>query len=135
MLDIFKKRKSVITFENLFSEWLESKKKNLKKSSISTYSYIVKKYLFPDLKTLNIKQLERYDYSLIIEELEEDHAPKSVRDILVILKSILKYGNDEYNLKIKFQKIILPKLDNEPIEILNKEEKIKIEEYCMREKI
>lgn len=127
------KRKTIITFERLFNEWIENKRKSLKKSSISTYTYITMKYLYPELKKLNLKQLEGYDYNSIIEDLEEDYASKSVRDILVILKSILKYGNEEYGCNIKVHKIILPKLDSVPIEILSKDEKIKLEDYCIKE--
>lgn len=133
-LDIFKTKKTSITFESIFNEWLENKRRSLKKSSISTYTYLTKKYLFPQLKSLNLKQMEKYDYTVISEDLEEDYAPKSVRDILVILKSILRYANDEYNSKIKVKKIVLPKLDSKPIDILSKNEKLNLEEYCIKEK-
>lgn len=122
-----------ITFENLFEEWIDKKRGKLKKSSISTYIYLAKKYLYPNLRNLCLKELEKYKYNFMIEDLEEDYAPKSVRDILVILKSILKYGNEEYDSKIKVNKIVLPKLHSEPLEILNKDEKLRIEDYCIRE--
>ena len=85
-MDIFKTKKKTITFEDIFDEWLDNKRKKLKKSSISTYTYIVKKYLYPKLKSLNVKQLEKYNYSAMTEDLEEDYEAKTVRDILVILK-------------------------------------------------
>ena len=60
-MDIFKTKKTSITFESIFNEWLENKRRSLKKSSISTYTYLTKKYLFPQLKSLNLKQMEKYD--------------------------------------------------------------------------
>ncbi len=44
------RKKKYITFEDITREWLEIKRKTLKKSSHSNYRYSVNKYLFPEFR-------------------------------------------------------------------------------------
>lgn len=84
-------------------------------------------------KNFTIKELEKYDYLEFIDELNQYYAPKTVRDILVKLKSILYYAQDEYDLKVKINKMVGPKLDSEPLVILSKREKGKLEKMCFKQ--
>ncbi len=77
-----------------------------------------------------MKKLRKSEF---IDELNQDYAPKTVRDILVKLKAILYYAQDEYDLKVKIKKIVGPTLDSEPLVILGKREKGRIEKSCYRE--
>ena len=126
-------KKKKLTFEILAYEWLDIRKKTIKKSSYSNYRYSVNRYLLGELGDLTGKILEEFDFSDFVDDLNQDLAPKTVRDILVILKSILHYGVDEYHLKIKIKKIISPKLDSEPLVILNKREITRLENCCLKE--
>ena len=127
------RKKKYITFENISEEWLVLKKKTVKKSTYSNYRYSINKYLLPQFKNFTIEALENYDFSEFIDDLNQDYAPKTVRDILVKLKSILYYAQDEYDSKVKIKKIVGPKLDAEPIVILSKLEKGRLEKTCLRE--
>ena len=49
------------------------------------------------------------------------------------MKSILYYAQDEYDLKVKTNKMVGPKLDSEPLVILSKWEKEKLEKKCLKE--
>lgn len=128
-----RKNKKNITFEVLTLEWLESKKKEVKESSFANYSYTIKKYLMCEYQNDLLEILEKKDFNEYIEELNQDLKPKTVRDIVVILKSILSYANDKYNCNIKIKQIKSSKLEQEPLVILNKEEKDKLEKYCSKE--
>lgn len=121
-----------MNFEKIGEEWLLQKKNRIKESTLAKYEYIMKKYLFPKLKDMSIEELQKYNFNELVAGWKEQLSTKSVRDILCILKAILYYGNDEYNCNFKIKKIINPKLDSEEIVIMDKREKGKIQDYCLR---
>ena len=135
ILEIIKRRKANITlsFNDVVEEWLEYKKRTIKKSSYSNYEYMINKYLRPYLQDKKIMELEKYDFNELINELNLELSPQTVRDIICILKSILNYVEDEYGGKIKTKKIIAPKLDVENIIVFSKTEKRKIEDLCIKD--
>ena len=75
-----------------------------------------------------MKKLRKSEF---IDELNQDYAPKTVRDILVKLKAILYYAQDEYDLKVKIKKIVGPTLDSEPLVILNKRERENLKNHAI----
>ena len=127
------RNKNKLTFEELAYEWLEARRKSIKKSTYSNYRYMVDKYLTSKLGKLKAKSLEKYDFNEFVEELNEDYSTKTVRDIIVILKSILRFGENEHNLKLKIKKIISPRQDTEPVIIFSKREIGRLEKCCLRE--
>ena len=127
------RNKRAITFENIAYEWLEERKKTVKKSTYSNYKYMVDRYITTKLGKLRLRKLERYDFNEFVKELNEDYSTKTVRDIIVILKSILTYGEEEHNLRLKGKKIISPKPDSEPIIIFSKREIKRLEKCCLKE--
>ena len=127
------KNKRNIKFKDITYEWLETRRKTVKKSTYSNYKYMVNKYILSKLEDIKLKSLEKYDFSEFVDELNEQYSTKTVRDIIVILKSILHYAEDEYNLKIRINKIISPKFDSEPVVILSKREINRLEKACLQE--
>ena len=127
------KSKNKVTFKQVADEWLEVKKKEIKQSSYSNYRYSINRYLMPEFEKYTLKALEKYVFTEFIDDLNQDYAPKTVRDILTKLKSILYYAQDEYDVKINIKKIISPKPDAEPIVILSKKEKTRLEKVCLQE--
>lgn len=133
ILEIIKRKKASMTidFEKLADKWLEYKKRNIKQSTYSNYKYVINKYLMPYLQGKKISELEKYDFNELVDDLFIELAPKTVRDIVCILKAILCYTEDEYNCKLKTDKIKAPKQDINDIEIFNKAEKNRIEKCCI----
>lgn len=121
-------------FEDIAKEWLESKKKKIKKSTYFNYEYKIYKYLMPTFYKCKVKKLKRFNYEEFVEMLQEKYENKTIRDILNVLKAILKYANNKYNCQIKYENIELPKLENKKLKILTKREKNKIEKHCLKEK-
>lgn len=120
------------TFEQITNEWLEYKKSNIKKSTYSNYEYIVTKYLIPYLKNKKLKQLKKYDFNCLIDKLSLELSPKTVRDIMCVLRAILRYIEEEYLYNLKIKKIQSPKQNSKNIIIFTKKEKNKIEQYCLQ---
>ena len=120
-------------FEDIATEWLELKKNTIKQSTYYKYAYCIDKYLKEELAKLKKKELERYDYNNMTNNLTKELSPKSVKEILNVLKSILKYANQRYEMNIKIDLIISPKVYNKEISVLSKREVNKLEKYCVNE--
>lgn len=120
-----------IKFEQLSNNWLAMKKGEIKESSYANYSYFLQKYWMPNLGNLTIKELEEFNFNQIISELNIYLSPKTVRDCVSILKAILYYAEQEYSCNMRIRKIVGPKLHKEPLLILNKREKNKLEKHCL----
>ena len=130
----FKRYKSIrkTNFEEVSQKWLEMKKNSIKESTYYNYMFIIDKYLIPTFSQISLKKLSEYNYNNFIEDLKIRLSAKTIRDILNVLKSILKYSQDEYEYSINMRTIISPKLNIQKIKILNKKEKGRLERYCLK---
>lgn len=97
-----------VSFNKLANMWLEDKKKYVKVSTYTIYNYIVNKYLlsyFSCCKSINSEQLQRF----IDIKIENKLNYKFIKDILIVLEMILKYGNEKEIYKTTQFKYYLPK--------------------------
>ncbi len=121
-------------FEMVSKQWLQFKKKSIKQSSYANYAYSIEKYLMPEFQLKTLKELQKYDFNNFVEELSQELAPKTVRDIICNLKAILYFAEEKYDCKLKVKSIISPQLDSEPLVILSQKEKGRLEKYCLEER-
>lgn len=126
---IFKRKN--IKFEKVANMWLESKKKCVKESTYYNYMFKINKYIIPEFKGIDIISI--HDYNEFINKLSKKLSASTVKDIIIVLKAILKYYEDEYGHKLKVKKIKLPKKEKTKLDILNQKEQKKLEEYCENE--
>lgn len=133
ILDKIISRNRTIKFEEISEEWLELKRNTIKQSTYYKYAYCIEKYLKERLGKLRKKDLEMYDYNQMTNELTKELSPKSVKEILNVLKSILKYANQKYSMNIHLDLIISPKVRVKEINVLSKKEVNKLEKYCLKE--
>lgn len=133
ILDKIISRNYTIKFEEISEEWLELKRNTIKQSTYYKYAYCIDKYLKDRLGKLKKKDLEKYDYNQMTNELTKELSPKSVKEILNVLKSILKYANQKYSMNIHLDLIISPKVRVKEINVLSKKEVNKLEKYCLKE--
>lgn len=133
ILNRIKTIKQTITFEKISKEWLEIKKNTIKQSTYYKYTYCIEKYLKNRIGNLRKKELEKYDYNQMTSELTKELSPKTVKEILNILKAILKYANQKYNMNVNLDLIVSPKVRNKEIKVLSKKEVNRLEKYCLKE--
>ncbi len=133
ILDKIRSRSNTIRFEELSIEWLELKKTTIKQSTYYKYAYCIEKYLKDRLGRLRKKDLEKYDFNQMTNDLTKELSPKSVKEILNVLKSILKYANQKYDMNIHLDLIISPKVRAKDISVLSKKEINRLEKYCLKE--
>lgn len=108
------------------NKWLNNAKIKNKKSTYSNYQYTIRSRIIPKFakikkKQLSIEFINTFTSNLLSEGLTE----KTIKDILIILQQILKYGN--INIKIP-----MPKVPKNEIQILKKDEQSKLEEGLLK---
>ena len=81
-------------FKEIAFEWKTMKKEYVKKSTHSAYSLIIENHLLPTFaNSITITEGEVQDFVLL--KLNSGLSSKSVKDILVVLKMILKFGSKQ----------------------------------------
>ncbi len=128
--DVLEKYKSILTktiiidkslFNGDIYNWLKSVKISCKKSSYSNYEYKAYAHLIPEFGKYKRKQITKTLINEFTEKmLNNGLAPKTVKDILIILQQILKY----HNVNIP---IAMPKVPKKEIQILTKEHQMILE--------
>ena len=131
IINFLRKEDNKIKFENVAYEWLECKRNCIKESTYFNYMFIIDKYLKDRYANKEIEELR--DFNNLVQELSQNLSSKTVRDIVNVLKSILKYYESEYGVNLNYSKTNVPKLEKEYIKILSDKEKQRIEKYCMKE--
>ena len=107
---------------------LNYKKISIKDSTYYNYLFIIEKYLNPEFKDKDIESIKNYNY--YVQKLQKTLSSKTIRDIMNVLKSILKYYETEYDCILQVKRINVPRLEKTRLKILSNKEKEKLEKYC-----
>ena len=118
-------------FRKVINCWLLYKKFSIKPSTYYRYKYIINKYIVQYFGDKSIYFFIDYDFNIYIEQLLQYLSPKTVSDIIIVLKSILKYIEKKYRLNFNLDLISLPKNKSSEIKILSDNEVAKLEEFCV----
>lgn len=109
---------SKILFEDICMRWLQAKKLAVKESTYARYKTIVERHLYKQFSGQRISQITEQSVQSFAELLIENHKPKTVRDILVILGQILTFANERGECRTVKINIKLPKERKGRIEVL-----------------
>lgn len=135
---------SKVTIEQICKEWLNMKRLIVKQSTYAKYDSVVRKHILPELGQIplcrvNSSMLNDYagaklgrEQAIEKDQTEKKHggmSAKTVRDICTILKSIIRYGEKEYQMSGLVGNIVLPKVTAKSKDVLKGAELKKIEKY------
>ena len=109
--------------------WKTDKKQYVKKSTFSVYSFILENHLLPVFgEKYEIKETDVQDF--VFQKLERGLSQKTVKDSLIVLKMILKFGAKNKWLESKELDIKFPtERTKQEIEVLSRANQKKIMEY------
>ena len=112
-------------------EWLELEKWSVKASTYARYSTAVKTHIIPELgdclpQAVSTQTVEAFKRKLLVEH---GLAPKSVKDILVILRAILKYAARQFPGGLPTVDFIYPKEFKKEMRVLTPEEQQRLISY------
>lgn len=75
----------------IISLWKEDKRQYVKKSSFSAYMLLIENHLLPVFgKMTTVKEINIQ--SFVFQKLEEGLSQKTIKDILIVLKMVLRFG-------------------------------------------
>ena len=118
-------------FKNTVNSWLLFKKFSVKKSTYYRYKYITNKYIVSYFENKRISYFVNYDFSIYMDFLLKNLSSKTVSDIMIVFKSILKYISKKYNVNYKLDLISVPKSNVDEIKTLESKERNRLEMYCL----
>lgn len=80
-----------VSFKAISSEWLLNKEKTVKRTTIAAYTLLIQKHLLPSFITLS--EIDSHSVQKFVDEkIKEGISVKTLKDILSVLKMILKYA-------------------------------------------
>jgi len=127
--------KPVPSFERICDEWLQHNHLRLKESTFVKYRSIVKKYIIPalgayPLPEITTKQIGQFGTDLLSVY---GLAPKTAKDILVVVHSILGYCSKQYPGKTAPVEVLYPKEDPKEMRVLSRQEQNDLTEYLLKD--
>lgn len=82
-----------ISIMELSKIWLKYKEKKIKKTSLLQYRRIIEKYIDVYLGYYYVSEITVMNIMEFIDKIDKGISSKTLQDILVVLKSVLYYGN------------------------------------------
>lgn len=119
------------TLKALITEWLEIKKISVKISTYYRYVYIIEQYVLPFFGDISMKDLEDFNLNKFVINLQKTQSPTSIKNTMVIFKSILGYASKRYGYRFQLDFVAIPKAHTEELRVLSTKEKNKLEKFCL----
>ena len=117
------------TFEEIVVLWQADKKQYVKRSTYSAYSLLIANHLLPAFTGINdVTEILVQDF--VFTKLEQGLSQKSIKDILIVLKMILRYCVkqgylEHHEIDVKFP----TERERQEVEVLSRNNQKRIMEY------
>ena len=105
-----------LTLSELFGEWLLNRRNTVKQSSYVCYRNVYYTYADRALGKCRIDTLASYELNRFADDLLHSGgsngqalSPRTVQAVMILLRSVLRYGEEEYGLANAARNIALPK--------------------------
>ena len=118
--------KQNVKFNEIANEWLLFKKNKIKESTYLNYRYLISNNFFKTIGDKTLEELLNYDFNEFIEGLMKKLSSKTVKDVVVILKCILKFAEVKYDVNFKLSLVSSPTIYKKEISIFTERENRKI---------
>ena len=113
-------------------EWLDICKNRIKQSTYVKYHNIINKHIKPYFQNYDLHFIDTVSISYFTDKLlDENISPKSARDILSVLNSILKYLNRQSSSSFILPEIVYPANHPKDIRVLSVEEQTKLVAFLL----
>ena len=122
-----------IKYERYIISWLNDKKLYVKESTYANYSFIVYNYIIPEIGYYNLKQLNNSLLQhLVVKLYEKNLSIKTIKDIIMVIKSSLIKAFDDNKVKRFSLKLNYPKEKNiKKVNVLSRIEQHILMEYVL----
>lgn len=117
------------TINQITEEWKEEKKKYVKKSTYAAYQLLIQNHIKPyfgDLYEVNEEKVQQF----VFDKLDAGLSEKTIRDIIIVLKMILKFGiKNGYLEFIQIDAKFPSKQEKKDLDVLSKADQKKFMEH------
>lgn len=117
------------TINQITEEWKEEKKKYVKKSTYAVYQLLIQNHIKPyfgDLYEVNEEKVQQF----VFDKLDAGLSEKTIRDIIIVLKMILKFGiKNGYLEYIQIDAKFPSKQEKKDLDVLSKADQKKFMEH------
>ena len=117
------------TINQITEEWKEEKKKYVKKSTYAAYQLLIQNHIKPyfgDLYEVNEEKVQQF----VFDKLDAGLSGKTIRDIIIVLKMILKFGiKNGYLEYIQIDAKFPSKQEKKDLDVLSKADQKKFMEH------
>lgn len=117
------------TINQITEEWKEEKKKYVKKSTYAAYQLLIQNHIKPyfgDLYEVNEEKVQQF----VFDKLDAGLSEKTIRDIIIVLKMILKFGiKNGYLEYIQIDARFPSKQERKNLDVLSKADQKKFMEH------
>lgn len=117
------------TINQITEEWKEEKKKYVKKSTYAAYQLLIQNHIKPyfgDLYEVNEEKVQQF----VFDKLDAGLSEKTIRDIIIVLKMILKFGiKNGYLEYIQIDAKFPSKQEKKDLNVLSKADQKKFMEH------
>ena len=117
------------TNNQITEEWKEEKKKYVKKSTYAAYQLLIQNHIKPyfgDLYEVNEEKVQQF----VFDKLDAGLSEKTIRDIIIVLKMILKFGiKNGYLEYIQIDAKFPSKQEKKDLDVLSKADQKKFMEH------
>ncbi len=122
-------------FSIFCDEWLAANKRKVKESTYVKYYHALEHHIKPRLGTCRLFEMNDLTVEAFSNELlyAEGLSPKTVKDILVMLRSILKYTQKSIGNAMPALEITYPKECKKEMRVLSKEEQTRFIRYLLED--
>lgn len=139
--DLGKSHSCKLTMVEVFELYLNNRKHIVKESTYAKYQRDINNHLKPYwsnvfLKDINGMMIERFtDYLLNYGNINTNKglSPKTVKDLIVLLKSVIQYANQRELCSINTPYISTPKIKNTAIRTLSRDEQHILEKFLYQD--
>lgn len=117
------KNKFKHNFVNLYTEWFENIAVNIKESTACNYKMKAKTHLIPYFNKINCSEItENHIREFVRQKREEKLSDRYISDMIILLKSVFKYGSVHYSYKNPFKIIKFSFKKPDEVTILDSEQ-------------
>lgn len=115
-----------MTVDELFTAWHLSRKNKVKKSTYANYKTLYENYLRERFGTMKADDLNSFMLNRFVDDMLTNGGKRglglsavTVQTIMILLKSVLEYGEVEYDLPNAAKHISIPKTQTAEISVFN----------------
>lgn len=90
-----------MTYSEAYTKWYAYKRRMVKESTVAVYALVHRNHLLPAFGNSEVSGIHRKDVqAFVYEKLDDGLSVKSVRDILIVLKMVVRWVSEEYDIPV-----------------------------------